>query len=89
MARWSTSAPHRLHECGCHKGVPSGRPTGTQMDSSSIQNSREETGRTFSQVPDSLVVVARRRARDLVSGVLSMMNSTTASILGKSHDFCL
>ena len=77
--------PQLLHSCGRQRGVPSLRPTATRVVSSSKRSPRVDTGRAFSQAPDSFLLAARRRARDLASGASSSRAWAEALTLGESH----
>ena len=88
MARLSTSSPQWWQVWGLHKEAPRRRPTATLMVLSSIRRPSAETGRTFSQAPDSLAAAASRRARDLGSVALSNRDSAKADTFRVSQLFC-
>ena len=86
---WWPSHPPWHHNYCTHEddrgGVPSLRPTATRVVSSSIRSPRADTGRAFNHAPVSFLLTARRRARDLASGALSIKAWTEALTLGESH----
>ena len=77
--------PQLLHSCGRQSCVLSLRPTATRVVLSSKRSPRVDTGRAISQTPDSFLLAARRRARDLASGASSSRAWAEALTLGKSH----